>query len=406
VERNERGEFPGDVAYETMLPEPPLRVPEGALARRFAWIGVGVAAAVFVAVLIATQNWLALAQAGEPERWLWIFAMELPVWLAWAAVAPLILLFVRHFPVAGRRRLRNLALHLPFALFIELLAFMLHSVVRYQLDPSVPAAWGYWDVIAVGYPRTFGLFLLVYGGIVALYQALAYYRAYQARSMAESRLEAELARAELRTLRMQLHPHFLFNTLHVISALMSRDVPTARRMMRRLSELLRLTLETDAAQEVTLEEELAILDHYVEIQKMRFQDRLTVSVQVSREARGQAVPALLLQPLVENAILHGVARVARPGQVVVRGVVEGRRLRIAVEDNGPGLTTQPADDRGRGGLGIRNTMARLTRIYGPGAARFSLRERPEGGAVAELRLPLRSPLPAADAPAHPEGLDE
>jgi signal transduction histidine kinase len=373
-----------------MLPEPPLRVPEGPLARRFTWIGIGVGAALFVAVLIATQNWLALAQAGEPERWPWIFVMELPVWLAWAAVAPLILQFVRHFPIAGRHRLRNLALHLPFALFIELLAFLLHSVVRFNLDPSVPAAWSYWDVVSVGYRRTFGLFLLVYGGIVAVYQAFAYYRAYQARSVAESRLEAELAHAELRTLRMQLHPHFLFNTLHVISALMSRDVPTARRMMRRLSELLRLTLETDSAHEVSLEEELEILDHYVEIQRMRFQENLTVTYEVSPQARAQAVPALLLQPLVENAILHGVARVARPGQVVVRGQVEGGRLRIAVEDNGPGLAPQAADDRGRGGLGIRNTMARLSRLYGPGAARFSLRERPEGGTIAELRLPARA----------------
>ena len=390
MERDTRRKYPGDVAPEDKLPEPPLRVPEGALARRLTWIAVGVGAALFVTVLVTTQNWLAFRQTDQPQTWLWIFAMELPVWLAWAAVAPLILILVRNFPVAGRHRYRNLALHLPFALIVELLAFLLHSLVRVRFDPNLPPEWSFTDLVTMGYSRTFALFLLIYGGLVAVYQALAYYRAYQDRALAESRLEVELARAELRTLRMQLHPHFLFNTLHVISALMSRDVATARRMMRRLSDLLRLTLETDSTQEVTVAEELEILDHYVEIQRMRFQDRLTVSYEVAPETRALAVPALVLQPLVENAILHGVARVARPGRIVVRARVDGSRLCIEVEDNGPGLAARAPDDRGRGGLGIKNTMARMARLYGPGAARFALRDRPEGGAVAELRLPART----------------
>jgi LytS/YehU family sensor histidine kinase len=200
-----------------------------------------------------------------------------------------------------------------------------------------------------------------------------------------AQLEAQLAEARLDALRMQLHPHFLFNTLHAISALMARDVPAARRMMTRLSDLLRFSLEQEVTDEVPLAEELDFLDRYVEIQRARFPDRLHVEMDVEPDAQAALVPRFMLQPLVENAIRHGIDRRPGGGRVVVRARVNDHRLKIEVEDNGPGF---PSGADYREGVGLRSTRARLEHLYG-GGGELDLAAAPGGGALVRVVIPVR-----------------
>jgi LytS/YehU family sensor histidine kinase len=225
--------------------------------------------------------------------------------------------------------------------------------------------------------------MFIYFAILGFGEALRHYRAARAREVRESRLEARLAQAQLHALRGQLHPHFLFNTLHIISALMTREPHTARRMITRLSDLLRLSLEDDGRHEVTLEEELEFLDRYVDIQKQRFGERLEISYDVEPRARRVLVPRLLLQPLVENSIVHGLSRQEGIGRVNVLGRIADGVLRLAVLDNGPGIGATVTE-----GIGLGNTRERLRQHYGDGA-HFEIENRAEGGLVVRIMLPGR-----------------
>ena len=186
---------------------------------------------------------------------------------------------------------------------------------------------------------------------------------------------------------MQLHPHFLFNTLHSISALVHRDPDTADRMIARLGDFLRLTLDNSGAQEVSLEKELEFLKCYLDIERVRFQDRLTTSLDVEPRALDSAVPNLILQPIVENALRHGLSH-RTAGHLEISAKRYNGSLRIQVKDNGPGLSaiTRPKTANTREGLGLSNTRARLEQLYG-GAHRFEIENAPGGGLVVTLEIP-------------------
>jgi two-component system, LytTR family, sensor kinase len=212
-------------------------------------------------------------------------------------------------------------------------------------------------------------------------------------------LRSQLAEAQLATLRMQLNPHFLFNTLHAVSALVDRDPAGVRRMIARLSELLRSTLEDGAAPERSVEEEVAFASRYLEIMQLRFEGKLEVAMEIDSEARDALVPTLILQPLVENAIKHGIAKTRGAGWVAVEVQRAGDYLRLAVRDSGPGvLTSSPIPS---GGVGLRNTDERLRQMYGANA-RLTVGGSAGGGTVAQVELPYRvgekrSALPATAA---------
>jgi len=197
-------------------------------------------------------------------------------------------------------------------------------------------------------------------------------------------LQVQLADARLDALRMQLNPHFLFNTLHAIAALVERDPAGVRRMIARLSELLRLTMDSEAEHEVTLGEELSFLRRYIDIMEVRFQGRLRTSIDAGEETLAAFVPRLILQPIVENALEHGAARATGEGVVEIAARRRGDDLVITVINNGPGVEPATAT-----GIGLGNTRARLTELYG-GAASFTLTSRSEGGATAEMILPFRT----------------
>jgi sensor histidine kinase YesM len=219
--------------------------------------------------------------------------------------------------------------------------------------------------------------------LFAIRHGIEYYRRYRQRELKASQLEAKLALAQLEVLKMQLQPHFLFNTLHAISTLMYRDVEGADRMVSRLSDFLRLTLDSAGVQEVALRREMEYLDKYLEIEQVRFGDRLVVGRAIDPEALDLLVPNLVLQPLVENAVRHGIAPRAAGGRIQVTAHVQGGSLAIEVLDDGDGA----ADIRE--GVGLSNTRARLDQLYGA-AARMQLGNADGGGFSACLTLPAHT----------------
>jgi signal transduction histidine kinase len=243
--------------------------------------------------------------------------------------------------------------------------------------------------------------LIMYLGVVAAALARAFSLRYRARREQATRLETQLAEARLDALRRQLDPHFLFNTLNAVSALVERDPRGVRRMIARLSDLLRHSFEGSSDAEVPLRQELALLGKYVDIMQVRFQGRLTVETHVDEPTLAALVPGLILQPLVENAIRHGVERMTQPGRIDIEATIDGdpstgsgqAMLVLRVRDDGPGPVALPdmgvRPDGQRTGVGLRNTVARLEQLYGT-RQRFTLAPGPTGGTVAEIRLPYHA----------------
>jgi two-component system sensor histidine kinase AlgZ len=222
--------------------------------------------------------------------------------------------------------------------------------------------------------------LCFYCGVLAAHYAAEYYDKFRDRERVAARLEISLSEARLHALELQIQPHFLFNTLNSISAL----VRTARQhdavtMIAGLSDLLRYSLDHAGDQRVTLAEELAITERYLEIERLRFPDRMTFEIDAPAELRRATVPTLLLQPLAENAIRHGIARIAAPGRIGIRVARDAARLRIEVFNTG----TLAADHRA--GIGLRNTMDRLRHLY-RADHRFELRAE-AGGVIAAIEIP-------------------
>jgi LytS/YehU family sensor histidine kinase len=226
--------------------------------------------------------------------------------------------------------------------------------------------------------------VLIYFAILGLVYAIEYYRRYVRGTVHASRLEAELAKAQLQSLRTQLQPHFLFNTLHAISSLMDEDVRAARRMIARLADLLRTTLDTGDQQEVTLLRELETLQLYPDIERERFSDRLRIELDVRPDVLEARVPSLLLQPLVENAVRHGIAPLQRGGRIIVSAAREAGRLSLTVEDDGAGALGAGAP---REGVGLRNTRARLERLY-PDTHDLTIDRPSAGGFRVQVLIPF------------------
>ena len=225
--------------------------------------------------------------------------------------------------------------------------------------------------------------LLFYFAILAAGFAREYFLRDQERQAHSTQLQAQLAEARLDALRMQLNPHFLFNTLNAVSALVDRDPSGVRKMIARLSELLRTTTDRRATDEVPLRQELQLLDRYIEIMEIRFQGRLRVEREVEPSALEALVPNLILQPIVENALEHGASRAVGEGVVRIAARRDGERLSVTVRDNGPGVGAR------REGVGLGNTRARLAQLYGEKAG-VTLDTAPDGGAVAEIVLPYHT----------------
>ncbi len=341
------------------------------------------AAWTLVAMLLAGQAWFAAQVRGEPQAWTRASAIWLAWAATWAALTPGALRLAARFPLQRPRALQALAVHGVASAVCALLNLALFALAApvigaTQVEPTWLGTFGR----LLG--TTFLLNLPVYWLIVAAAQVERLVRTARERDRRKLRLEAQLAEARLQTLRTQLQPHFLFNALNTISVLMREDVDTAERILLQLSLLLRRSLESSEAHEVTLGEEIEFLESYLEIEQARFGGRLAYRILVADPLRDVRVPALVLQPLVENALRHGLATRAGPGRVEIRAERHGDCLQLCVSDDGRGL---PAATIER--IGLANSRARLRLLYAD-RHRFEVRNSERGGVIAEIELPWRT----------------
>jgi signal transduction histidine kinase len=328
--------------------------------------------------------------------------ISMPRALAWQMCAvvvtalstPLVLRLARRYPVERLTWRRTLLVHLFAGTAISSAWAAYHIVLDFAF------AGTFANLKLGNLPRLIFVNLdkelLVYWIIVVISHAVVYYQRYR-----EGELRA--SQAQLQALKMQLHPHFLFNALHSISALVHTNPDAADKMIARLGDFLRMTLETSAAQEVPLRQEIEFLNCYLEIERIRFQDRLTTRLDVDPQVLDSRVPNLILQPIVENAIRHGVAPRSAPGHVEVSAERAGDTLRLRVRDNGRGLPEGATAAGSKDGVGLSNTRARLQQLYGA-AYRFELADDPRGGVVVTLEIPLQN-ASAAPEPFTRLGLD-
>jgi two-component system, LytTR family, sensor kinase len=308
----------------------------------------------------------------------------------WAFGTLLILWLARRFPVERPRLWRNLLIHVLFATLAVIIFNGLFHIVRFLIFYNGVRPYQFRETVQTiifNATEAYGIYAL----LLVASQAVRYYRRFREGELRSARLETQLSQAQLAALKMQLHPHFLFNTLHSISALVHSKPDAADRMISRLGDFLRLTLENSGAQEVSLQKELEFLRCYLEIEGIRFQDRLTTEVDVEPQALDTPVPNLILQPIVENAIRHGIAPRSSPGHIEISAKRRNGSLRIQVRDNGPGLpaVTEPVG-RFREGLGLANTKARLARLYGD-SHRLELANAEGGGLVVTIEFPAQRP---------------
>ena len=333
-------------------------------------------------LLMANQFVMQSALRGRPVPWPVALRGNLLESFLWALTTLAIFWMVRRFPLERGRVLRRIGVHLVAAVGIA----MARAAVMVELGQRV-------DWVGVrAFDRQFwgtsGQHLLFYALLLGIAHAVLYHGRYRERERAAERLAAGLTEARLQALKMQLQPHFLFNTLNAISALIPDDAKPARRMVARLGDLLRISLEHEETQEVTLREELAFLEPYVEIEQARLEERLTVVMNIAPETLDARVPHLILQPLVENAIRHGIAPRIEPGRVEIsaaRGPDD--RLHLEVRDDGRGVD-QDNQVRIRRGVGLTNIRSRLEQLY-DGDHRFQLEHHAEGGVVVRITLPFR-----------------
>src|SRR5881394_620988 len=283
----------------------------------------------------------------------------------WGIFSLLVFAFSRRFPVEFRPlRTRNLLLHFPALLLFAGLHQAVHLLVLWsssaRLRQQFPSLL---DCYRAYFGLGFYIDLIVASLIIIAVHALLYYRRFRAGELEQASLKTQLAQAELRALKMQLHPHFLFNTLHSISSLVLEDPPKANSMIARLGDFLRLTVENSEQQLVTLKEETEFLRCYLDIEQVRFGDRLTVAFELEPQTLSAQVPHLILQPVVENAIQHAIAPRATPGRIDIAAKERNNLLRLEVRDNGPGITSDTDLVRAEG-VGLSNVRARLHQIYG------------------------------------------
>jgi two-component system LytT family sensor kinase len=329
-----------------------------------------------------------------------LLALNVTYWYAWAVLVPGMLWMARRYRFGRHTWKRAAAAHVAAVIVFTLAHAALTVTCRVLIMKAFAGRdvswWGYFQEL---FFLNFDWEMMTYWAVVGLSHALDFHRESRERELTEAQLRTRLAEAQLQALQRQLHPHFLFNTLNTISALMHRDTEAADEMLERLSDLLRLSLDRVGTQHVPISDELEFLRKYLEIERTRFGERLQVHIDVAPEALDALVPNLLLQPLVENALRHGIAPKIGGGRVDIIAGRDGSSLRMEVRDNGVGM---PIDKLNAiGGVGWSNTRSRLQHLYGPNH-RFEVRT-PGVGLAVTIVIPFASesemPDPSSETPA-------
>ena len=335
-------------------------------------------------VSFALSTYLGARQDNVQISWSRIISGYLADFYLWGMLSPLIFLLARRFELR-KNFPRNLFIHIGTSIVLSGLVLSAASplvwyfgYVNLARNPTLAILWRN-NAFSAYY---FHQGLTIYWTTLVVAHALYYYRGLRETEAQRETLTTQLAQAQLQALRMQIHPHFLFNTLNSISALLHKDVEAADRMIARLGDFLRLTLKRSDAQLVDFEQELEFLKCYLDIELIRFQDRLTVEIDIDPHALTALVPNLILQPIVENAVRHGIAKQTKHGHISIRAQRDGERLIMEVEDNGPGVN---ANANGSG-IGLNNTRARLEQFYGDDFT-FEIANSEKSGASVKLNVP-------------------
>ncbi len=346
----------------------------------------------FFSFLYANQIYFEMLHNPNMHHSWWRIAFwQLLVWYVWGFLSPLILTVGRRFPLEGTARLRGLLVHVVGCVLLSALHVAAATALRMIIRP-----FDVWSDALTFLPQyqdelhAFFLFdVLVYWAIFGVGYAFDYRERYRERESQASELKAQLAQAQLESLKMQLHPHFLFNTLHTIAGLVrSNEKGPAVNMISGLSDLLRHALESANEQQVPLREELKFIELYLDIQKVRFSDRLTVQMEIAPDTLEALVPNLILQPLVENAIRHGISLKNSAGLLSIKSCYENGHVQIIVSDDGPGLPSGWHIEKSAG-IGLANTNERLKHLYGT-AYRFELSNGSQAGTTASITIPFRA----------------
>jgi two-component system, LytTR family, sensor kinase len=336
-----------------------------------------------LALLSATGAHVYMAAMGSPESWAQLLAWTVSVSFVWSLLTPVVYELTRRFTFDRNSWTTSLPIHLVACVVLTVLA----AVVVVLLDPVI--TWTPEKHVSF-FAHTLSRALLDfqrYWYIVLITQAISYYGKYQERELKSSQLEAKLAQAQLEVLKIQLEPHFLFNTLNSIAALARNDGLAAENMTLQLADLLRFSLDAVGVHEVPLSRELTFLQKYIDIQQTRFQDRLQVDMDIQRNTLSALVPSLLLQPLVENAIRHGIGPRRTPGFIRISTRQVFDELWLEICDNGQGLTfysgVVPPE-----GVGLQNTRARLQQLYNHDH-KMTLEDAAGGGCIVKIHIPFR-----------------
>jgi two-component system LytT family sensor kinase len=337
-----------------------------------------------VGLSFAIHFFLNSSKAGRSVSWSEAVTFSLADWYVFALLSIPAGKLARRFPFERRSWGRVAFLHVIYSVLFSFAFMGLRAgigEIQNWIHPGagLPFARGF-SLLT----KTFQYNIWVYWVILSVCHAFDYYQKFHERELRASELEKRLAQAKLQALQSQMNPHFLFNTLHTISALMHKDVEAADRMVMKLSDLLRLALDNTETHEVPLTQELDFLKRYLEIEQTRFRDRLKVEMEIAPDTLRARVPNLVLQPLVENAIRHGIERHARPGRIVLRAERRNGLLELQVQDNGNGL---PAEGAKREGIGLSNTRSRLEQLYGANQ-KFELQNVQTGGLLARVVIPF------------------
>ena len=353
-----------------------------------------------VVALAATGSVYELYRSrGFPMSFATTLGLEICQILTYAPLTPFAFALALRFPIQRGNWLRRSSLHLLFALIFSLAHTALRFVTPYAAwDSKLGFVSGIWNSQTHLFEIKWQIFRNLaltntvdditgtYVPIILVAHALSYYWRFRDREVQSAKLQMQIANSRLQALKSHLQPHFLFNTMHSISALMLTDVHSADKMMSRLSDLLRMSLENSEIQTTCLSRELEFAGSYLDIEKIRFEDRLNIVLDIAPETLDAQVPSLLLQPLVENAVRHGTSRLSAEGQIWIAASHDGNDLHLRVRDNGPGLTSA-ADASSGTGLGIRTTRERLRTLYGDNQS-LELHAMPTGGVQVSVKIPF------------------
>ena len=356
---------------------------------RTRWILI-LCAWTIVGLLFAVRRIVLVKLMGAQVSWVTLGALELVYWYVWAAYTPLVIGLAKRFPLTGPSFVRHIATHTITSLMMAPLAAVTEYVLSLGILRSVfripdPGVLHLLSPFAVSVLSMSFTGMLTYWLVVGLYQSIHFYQAAMERQTIAAKLEMQLSHAELENLKSQLHPHFLFNSLHTIGILMQEDVDAASHLLVCLGDLLRMALER-RENEITLQSELEFVGKYLEIEQTRFHDRLKVHMDVPPDLLAVYVPSLALQPLVENAIKHGISVDSAAGRLEIAAKRHNGRVWLCVRDDGPGLAP---GSRLRFGVGLTNVQSRLKQLYGDESS-LELTGGDGRGCEAIITIPLRS----------------